>query len=135
MGAHNSIHKIPNVGCGVGEGPIRPHNPQIHMAATSPVRDLNHPIWPTERIEIMTDDELIHQLMKARCDFAAAVMAFHKASCDDDALLDRMSKCERAYLDIIFTSAAPGLAAAIARNEQDIDQLRKLLAIPPEGEA
>ena len=84
----------------------------------------------------MSDDEFIHQLMKARYDFAAAVMAFHEAGCDDDALLDRMSKCERAYLDIIITSASPGLVAALAGcQEQDIDQLRKLLAIPPEGEA
>ena len=83
----------------------------------------------------MSNDELLHQLMKARYDFAAAVKAYHKSGCDDDALLDWMSECERAYLDTKISHAAPGLTAAFARLEREIDQLRKLAAIPPEVEA
>ena len=75
----------------------------------------------------MSNDEQLHRLLKARYDFAAAVMAYHQAGCDDDALLDRMSECERAYLDTKISHAAPGLAAAFARRERNIDQLRNPL--------
>ena len=84
----------------------------------------------------MTDDtELLARLLKARYDFAAAVIDHHKSGCDNDTLLDRMSDCERAYLDAMITYATPGLTAAFARQEWEIVQLRELLAMPVEGEA
>ena len=84
----------------------------------------------------MTDDtELLNRLLKARYDFAAAVMEHHKAGCDDDALLDQMSDSERAYLDAMITFATPGLIAAFAQRERDIIRLRELLAVPVGGEA
>ncbi len=81
------------------------------------------------------DDELFHQIMQTRYDFATAVMACHKSGCNDDALLDRMSECERAYLDAVITRLSPAIAAAFARRERSILQLLKLAAIPPEGNA
>lgn len=81
------------------------------------------------------DKELVQQFMKTRYDFAAAVMAYHKPSSDDDALFDRMNECERAYLAFIIKQVSPGFAAAFARHERDMDQLRKLVAMPPEGKA
>ena len=83
----------------------------------------------------MTNNELPHQLFKARYDFAAAVMAYHKSGCDDDALLHRMSECQRAYLDAVITDVAPDLAAALAGWDRDVDRMLNLLAIQPAGNA
>ena len=81
------------------------------------------------------DDELFHQIMQTRYDFAAAVMACHKTGFNDDDILDRMGECERAYIEVVIMHASPGFVAALARQERGIDQLRKLAAIPPEGTA
>ena len=83
----------------------------------------------------MSNNELVPRLLKARYDFAAAVIAYHKSGCKDHALLRRMGESERAYLDAVFTDVAPDIAAAFARRDRDIDQLRKLMAISPEGNA
>ena len=36
----------------------------------------------------MSDDEQFHRCMEARLHFARAVVAYHQAGCNDDALLD-----------------------------------------------
>ena len=72
----------------------------------------------------MSDDGLFDQLMKARLHFARAVVAHHQAACNDDALLDRVSECERAYLD-----------ALLAGIERKMAQVLELRVTPAEGEA
>ena len=83
----------------------------------------------------MSNNELVPRLLKARYDFAAAVIAYHKSGCKDHALLRRMGESERAYLDAVFTDVAPDIAAAFARWERDKDRMLNLLATPPEGNA
>ena len=83
----------------------------------------------------MSNDELLHQIMQTRYDFAAAVMAYHKSGCDDDALLRRVGENERAYLDAVIADVVPDIAAAVARWERDKDRMLNLLATPPEGNA
>ena len=72
----------------------------------------------------MTDDELFDRLMKARLHFACAVVAHHQAGCNDDTLLDRVSECEHAYLDTLFTHI-----------ERKMTQGLELLTMPVAGEA
>lgn len=72
----------------------------------------------------MSDDKLLDRLMKARLHFARAVVAQHQAGCTDDALSDRVGKCEHAYLDALFTYV-------MRKTTQGLE----LLVMPVEGEA
>jgi hypothetical protein len=48
------------------------------------------------------DKDKLGKYLKARFDFAKAVIALHETGMDDKALLDKVSQCEREYLAIMI---------------------------------
>ena len=72
----------------------------------------------------MTSDELREQIFRARLDYAKSVVDFHRCGCNDDALLDRMSECELAFISAMFDSI-----------ETKAKQALQLFWEPVEGEA
>ncbi len=72
----------------------------------------------------MTDDELRERFFKARLDYAKSVVDFYRCGCNDDALLDRMSECELAFISAMFATI-----------ETKAKQVVQLFWEPVEGEA
>jgi hypothetical protein len=70
------------------------------------------------------DQEKLGKYLKARFDFAKAVIALHSTGMDDKALLDKVQECEREYL-----------ATRLDGPIEKIQQLKKLRAEPSAGNA